>query len=248
MFIRGEREMSKVQTVTHERLTELLDYDPATGVFAWKVRVSNRIKAGDRAGVVGTAGYRLITIDGVKMQATRIAIFYMTGEWPIGYVLPANGDRDDVRLSNLIDQSRVAGARERGATKNNTSGFRGVSKSAYPGRWQARLTWNGRQIGLGTKFETPEDASEIYEEASRRLLSAADESDLEVAVNELNLWRRQRAAWRGVERTHPGHGWTSFENFCETVKEVPEKRWAMVPVDILRPLVPDNFSCALPAD
>jgi len=190
----------------------------------------------------------LITLDGVKIQATRLAWFYVHGRWPGGDIIPVNGNLDDARINNLRDRLRVVAARERGAIATNTSGFRGVSKSAYPGRWQARLTWNGRQIGLGTKFETPDEASEVYEEASRRLVSVATEDDLKGALEELNIWRRQRTAWRGVERTHPGHGWTSFEHFCETIKEFPEKRWAMVPVDVLRVIGPDNFRWALPID
>ena len=36
--------------LTHDTLTQLLDYDPATGIFAWKVARSNRVKTGSRAG------------------------------------------------------------------------------------------------------------------------------------------------------------------------------------------------------
>ena len=45
--------------LTAKRLRELLDYDPDTGVFRWKVR-RQRIKIGSIAGRSQSAGYRQI--------------------------------------------------------------------------------------------------------------------------------------------------------------------------------------------
>ncbi len=36
--------------ITHERLKEVLDYDPATGAFVWKVRMSRKFPVGRKAG------------------------------------------------------------------------------------------------------------------------------------------------------------------------------------------------------
>lgn len=36
--------------VTHERLLEILDYDQATGVFTWKIRIGGPLKVGAIAG------------------------------------------------------------------------------------------------------------------------------------------------------------------------------------------------------
>jgi hypothetical protein len=247
-MIGSEDEMAKVKSLTHERLTEVLDFDPATGVFVWKMRTSNRIQIGDRAGVVGTAGYRLIAIDGTKFQATRLAWFYVHREWPEGDIVLLNGNLDDVSIGNLKDMSRVDSARLRGAQSNNTSGFKGVSRSAA-GRWQAKIVWGYKAISLGTKFKTPEEASDVYEEAARRLVAAASaEGDRDHALMELKLWRRQRAAWRLLERTQDGHGWKSFEAFCSDVRDIPAKRFAMAPVDPARPIGPSNFKWALPMD
>jgi hypothetical protein len=63
----------------------------------------------------------------------------------------------------------------------------------------------------------------------------------------LNLWRRQRTAWNHVRRNHKDHAWSSFEAFCADVVETPKARYAMVPVDVTRPIGPGNFRWALPA-
>ncbi len=239
--------MTNVMNLTHERLMEVLAYEPATGVFVWMMKTSNRIKIGDRAGVLTKKGYRVIVIDGIKIQATRLAWFYVNKSWPKGDVVPSDGDLDNASIMNLKDVSRVDSARTRALLSNNTSGFKGVSRT-QSGRFQAMITWGYRQVNLGNKFETAEDASEVYQEASRRLALTASESDRAQALTELLLWRRQRAAWRLVQRTHPGHRWSSFEEFCLDVTEVPKTRFAMVAADLSWSIGPGNFRWALPVD
>tara|TARA_R110002110_G_scaffold411171_1_gene635256 strand:- start:101 stop:871 length:771 start_codon:yes stop_codon:yes gene_type:complete len=77
-----------------------------------------------------------------------------------------NGDTLDNRKENLQNCSRIENGQNRGKTKKNTSGFKGVSKMkrkfklAKP--WEARITHNKKQIFLGT-FATPEEAAEAYD-------------------------------------------------------------------------------------
>ena len=239
--------MAKLTKLTHERLTEVLDYDPATGVFVWKVRTSNSVKVGDRAGVVGSKGYRLIGLDGTKFQTTRLAWFYVHAEWPSADVVPIDGNLDRPAIDNLKNVSRVDTARLRKKLSTNTSGFKGVSLTTS-GKWQASITWDYKQINLGNKYDTAEDASEVYEEASRRLMAAASDGDRVRALTQVQLWRRQRAAWREIKRSHPDHCWGSFDDFCQIILDVPRKRWAMVPIDVTKPIGPANYRWSLPAD
>lgn len=88
--------------LTHERVREVLDYNPATGVFVWKVSLSKNVKAGVKAG--GNAkgnGYRYVSVDGVEIPAARLAWFYMTGEWPRTKVQFIDKDKTNLCYSNL---------------------------------------------------------------------------------------------------------------------------------------------------
>jgi hypothetical protein len=88
--------------LTHERVREVLDYNPATGVFVWKVSLSKNVKAGsDAGGIAKGTGYRYVTVDGVEIPAARLAWFYMTGEWPRTRVQFVDRDKSNLSFSNL---------------------------------------------------------------------------------------------------------------------------------------------------
>jgi hypothetical protein len=235
--------------LTHDKLLEFIEYDPETGIFVWKVARSNRARAKSRAGVLHRpSGGRYISIDGEKFMAHRLAFFYVKKRWPNTDVRPLDSDYDNCAIANLREVSRVELQHDRGKVSTNTSGFAGVSR-AKDGRWQAKITWNYQQINLGASFETAEDASEMYEEAARRLkagVTTARERDRVLA--ELKTWRRQRTAWNHLNRTHDRHSWSSFEEFCATVTEFPETRFAMVAQDVTKPIGPANFTWTQPID
>ena len=66
--------------LTHEELTRLLDYDPETGVFRWRVDMRG-IKAGSVAGCRTNRG-KQIYINGASPMSRRLAWFYVRGEMP----------------------------------------------------------------------------------------------------------------------------------------------------------------------
>jgi len=65
--------------ISHERLRELLDYNPETGVFTWNETISPRARAGDPAGYLTKEGYWRITIEGCVYFAGPLAMFWMSG-------------------------------------------------------------------------------------------------------------------------------------------------------------------------
>jgi hypothetical protein len=72
--------MDKRETITHEELLKLISYNVKTGIF-----VSN--STGLRVGFVKDArGHRVIEIRGKRYPETRLAVFYVTESWPVGYV------------------------------------------------------------------------------------------------------------------------------------------------------------------
>ena len=150
------------------RLRELLSYEPETGAFVWLVRPSNRTSVGCEAGCIGQRdGYRVIGIEGTLYKASRLAWLYMTGEWPSHYVDHINGRTFDDRWANLRSASHAENLRNRGAQKNNTSGFKGVSQYAS-GKWCARVTRMG-QTFRKNGFNTAEAAAAAYARMAKQV-------------------------------------------------------------------------------
>ena len=85
--------------LTHEELTRLLDYDPETGVFRWRVDMSN-VKSGSIAGCNGHAG-RQLKINKVVYKTRRLAWFYVYGEMPRNNLFSRKGGQFDDRISNI---------------------------------------------------------------------------------------------------------------------------------------------------
>lgn len=155
-------------TLTASRLTEVLSYDPQTGVFSWQNPTTNRVKTGDRAGHPDTQhGYRLIGIDGRVYHAGRLAFLYMTGTMP-AFVDHINRDRADDRWDNLRSVTRSQNQMNRTKQSNNTSGFKGVHFISATGRWRARIGANTQQQSLGV-YDTPELAHRAYLIAAAKL-------------------------------------------------------------------------------
>lgn len=239
--------MARTYRLTHDTLLTVLDFDPETGIFVWKVARSNRVKIGSRAGVLHQAsGGRYISIDNEKFMAHRLAFFFVNKRWPDTDVRPNDGDYDNCAIANLTEVSRVELAHKReGVVGNNTSGFAGVSKT-NKGKWQASITWNYKQISLGANFETAEAASEVRVEAERRLALTKTEAEQDRVLEELRVWKGQRTAWRFLHDAHEVHLWRSFEDFCRDVTDVPVMRYAMIAEDVAKPIGPGNFRWAFP--
>lgn len=164
--------MSNKHLVTLERLKELLAYDPATGIFTWKIRRRNQIRPGTIAGKsVNDEGYHKIFIDAKSYSAHRLAWFYMTGLWP-NFVDHINGIKTDNRFANLRDVSNSENQQnQRKAHKHNLSGFLGVSSKGI-GQFSANIRLNGKQHYLGT-YPTAEAAHAAYLNAKRELHQSA---------------------------------------------------------------------------
>ena len=90
--------MTSEKSLTAERLREVLDYDPDTGVFTRKVRTASSVKVGDVAGSLNGKGYIRIRVDGRLYFAHRLAWLYVHGEWPVDQVDHINGIKNDNRI------------------------------------------------------------------------------------------------------------------------------------------------------
>jgi hypothetical protein len=148
--------------LTAERVRELLDYDPLTGVFHWKVSPAQSIRVGDVAGSFLSTGYRRIVIDSIQYQAHRIAWLHYYGRWPQAELDHINRIKEDNRITNLREATRSQNAANFPLRRDNKLGIRGVCLSR--GKYVAQI----RCKHLGC-FVTAEEASATYQKAAREL-------------------------------------------------------------------------------
>ena len=158
-----------MKDLTAETLRGLLDYDPETGEFRWRVNRGNRIKVGAAAGTVSSNSYAVIKINGMPFKAHRLAWMYAYDTWPNHDIDHINSDKRDNRIKNLRDVTRSVNMQnQERAQKDNKSGLRGVSWNKNKKRWEAGISVNGRNEYLGS-FDTTEAAHAAYLAAKLRL-------------------------------------------------------------------------------
>src|SRR5262249_3674854 len=88
-------------SLTYARLREVLDYDPETGVFRWRVCRGPRA-SGSMAGCPNSDHRIYIKIDGQNYLASPLAYLWMTGTLPDDQQVDhINRDPSDNRWINL---------------------------------------------------------------------------------------------------------------------------------------------------
>lgn len=167
--------------ITQQRLKELLDYNPETGEFIWKVK-RKRVEIGDVAGCVDLQGYQAIGIDNKLHRAHRLAWLYVYGQLP-NMIDHINGNRRDNKIENLRLVNRSQNQGNRKTSIKNNSGFKGVYWNAKRKKYFANC--KNEHIGI---FKTAEEAAEAYnkkalelfgEYAKLNLIGANDEENKE---------------------------------------------------------------------
>jgi hypothetical protein len=151
--------------MTQEELRRLLEYNPESGAFVWRVRHGNsHMRPGSLAGSRRKDGYWHVRIFGKRYLSHRLAWFYVHGTWPYRI-----DHRDCNRSNNAIRNLRECSTSENSMNKpvqsNNSLKTKGVVKGRYRG-YIAQIHVNKRQIVLGT-FDTLEEAKRAYAEAAK---------------------------------------------------------------------------------
>ena len=150
--------------LTADRLRELTNYDPDTGVFTWAIS-RRKCRKGDRAGCVARNGYILIRIDDRLYLAHRLAWLHVHGRWPTEQIDHIDRNRANNALNNLREVTNAQNAYNQKA-RQNKSGFTGVHKENS--KWRAEIKVSYKTVNLGL-FDTPEEAHAAYIEGKRRL-------------------------------------------------------------------------------
>lgn len=154
----------------HSYLTSILDYNPETGIFVWKMP-RPKIQVGSIAGHIrkGKKPYVHIMIDGKDYSAHRLAWFYVHGIWPNEHIDHINGNHSDNRLVNLREATRSQN--KANSISTNKTGFKGVRFLPWVKngkQWMAQITFNKKVTYLGS-FYTPEEAHWAYCDAAEQL-------------------------------------------------------------------------------
>ena len=159
--------------LTADYLKMLLCYDSETGIFTRRVDVvcgkgAVRFKAGTAAGGLDSQGYWRIMINGKDYSAHRLAWLHVFGVWPERQIDHINENKSDNRLENLRLATQSENSSNRGAQKNNTSGFKGVVWHKHKKKWMAQIRAGGKQKYLGL-FSSAESAYAAYCESASDL-------------------------------------------------------------------------------
>lgn len=156
----SEREVS----LDAVRLRSLLEHDPTTGMFRWRVDRGGTARKGRVAGKLRNDGYIDIKVDGQLYLAHRLAWLYVNGEWPSNELDHRNRCRSDNRFENLRLSNDSLNQANR--PYPSTLGLpRGVSRQTN-GRYKASISRGSRKQALGT-FDTPQEAHAAYLTAAR---------------------------------------------------------------------------------
>lgn len=173
--------MSKKILPTPEELRQLLRYEPETGKLYWKSRPvsmfedgkypaerickswNNRFSGKEALAAEKDSGHLGGTVFWHPLMAHRVAWAIYYGEWPDQDIDHANCDPRDNRITNIRLSDKSKNGSNRALQSNNTSGYKGVSRSGS--RWMARIGFGTERIYLG-KFSSAEEAHEAYCRAS----------------------------------------------------------------------------------
>lgn len=153
-------------TLTWGRLLEMVDYDPLTGIFRWRIRRPGRTTVGGVAGAHKGDGRIRLCLDGKRYEANRLAWLYVHGEWPAFLIDHRDTDPSNNAISNLREATPLLNAEnQRRAHVTNQAGLLGV-RAKKNGRFQAQIQVGGKNVSIGT-YATAMEAHRAYIDRKR---------------------------------------------------------------------------------
>lgn len=155
--------------LTAAEVRALLHYDASTGLFRWRVRCSQGVRAGDCAGSRSRQGYLTIFIRGHQYATHRLAWLHVYGTWPVGDIDHRNGNKADNRIANLRDADHSTNMQNRRVPYRRSRAIGPIGATQLSnGRWVAKIRVGGRLHHLGT-FDSSSAAGAAYVAAKRQL-------------------------------------------------------------------------------
>ena len=146
-------------------MEELFILDKNTGKLFWKITPNHHAELlGKEAGCINESKnkkYWVVQVNGRKIKRSKI-VFYMTnGRWPKDCIDHINGNSLDDRPENLREATVTQNCWNHFKRKRKLDLPMGVRKNVHSGRYAARISYNKKQITIGT-YDTPEEAYDAY--------------------------------------------------------------------------------------
>ncbi len=149
--------------ISQEYLKSILDYNPNTGIFTWKVNksFSGKSRAGKQTGYKDKNGYMYIRIDYKLYRSHRLAWLYMYGEFTgeIDHIdnNPSNNAINNLRLCTSSQNKCNMRLRS-----DSTSKVKGLHWYKAYKKWQVNITINKKTKCLGYFEDFFEACCTIY--------------------------------------------------------------------------------------
>lgn len=133
--------------ITQEILKELFVYDEKTGIITNRVD-RNKSKKGENPGGIDNRGYLTISINGKMMQGHRLAFLYTYGYLP-KFIDHKDRNKLNIKINNLRECRQQQNCYNRGPSRNNKCGIKGVYWDSGAKMWRAQLSISGKNTYLG---------------------------------------------------------------------------------------------------
>ena len=156
--VKTQSGMKKRKLLTQERVRELFNYDPETGIVTRRLPIYagknlNRIvcNKGDNVGSNTLNGYLETCVDSCRLLVHRLIFLYVEGFLPEQDIDHINGNKQDNKWCNLRLVSRSCNMLNTPNNISNTSGVKGVSlyKKSRAMVWETYIGINNKRYRLG---------------------------------------------------------------------------------------------------
>ena len=127
-----------MEKLTQELLKEILDYNPETGIFTWKISkqgIKNKI-----AGSLKKEGYWRIGLYKKQYLAHRLAFLWMEGYIPENGIDHIDRDKQNNKWNNLREVSQSCNMRNQSTRNDNKIQITGVCLDKKTKKWRSQIS------------------------------------------------------------------------------------------------------------
>ena len=132
-----------------ENVANFIAYDLESGLATWRQSPARNIKAGSSVGTIHR-GYLVARFQGKSYPLHRLCWLLATNQDPGDLMVDhVDGNKLNNAFSNLRLCSNAQNGMNRGATKANKLGIKGVCWDAKASRYKAHIQINGKKKHIG---------------------------------------------------------------------------------------------------